>query len=137
MVRGARYAFLVLAWAFLAGVVVQVFFIGLGLFAGSENLELHATFGWILHLFPILILLAAALARAGRTRILQATALAVTVFIVPILATLRADSPVAAALHPVGALLAFWLAIVAARGATDLARESYDGASADAAPIGG
>ena len=94
-------------------------------------------FGWILHLFPILILLAAALARAGRTRILQATALAVTVFIVPILATLRADTPVAAALHPVGALLAFWLAIVVARGATSLVRASDAVAPAAVAPIGG
>ena len=137
MVRGARYAFLALAWAFVAGVVLQVFFIGLGLFAGSENLELHVTLGWILHLFPILILLAAALARAGRTRILQATALAVTVFIVPILATLRADTPVAAAFHPVGALLAFWLAIVVARSATRLVRASDAVAPAAVAPIGG
>lgn len=137
MVRGARYAFLVLAWAFLAGVVLQVFFIGLGLFAGSENAELHVTFGWILHLFPILILIAAALARAGRTRILHATALAVTVFIVPILATVGADAPVVAALHPVGALLAFWLAIVVARGATSLVSASDADTPAAVAPVGG
>ena len=121
MVRGARYAFSALAWAFVAGVVLQVFFIGLALFAGPENLELHVTLGWILHVVPILILTAAALARAGRTRILQVTALVVTVFFVPILALLRADAPVAAALHPVAALLAFWLAIVVAREATTLA----------------
>ena len=138
MLRGARYAFVVLAWAFVVGVVLQVFFIGLGLFAGSENLELHVTFGWILHLFPVLILVAAALARAGRTRILQATALAVTVFIVPILATLRADTPVVAAFHPVGALVAFWLAIAVALGATSLVRLPDGGGRPTAvAPIGG
>jgi hypothetical protein len=138
MVRGARYAFVALAWAFVAGVVLQVFFIGLGLFAGRENLELHVGFGWILHLWPILILIAAGVARAGRTRILQAVALAVTVFIVPILATLRTDAPVAAALHPVGALLAFWLSIVVARGATSLLRAPEPGmAPAAVAPIGG
>jgi len=137
MVRGARFAFMALAWAFVAGVVVQVFFIGLGLFAGSENIALHVNLGWILHLFPILILLAAALARAGRTRILEATALAVTVFVVPILATLRADTPVLAALHPVGALLAFWLAIVVARSATSLVRASDVVAPEAVAPIGG
>ena len=49
MVRAARYVFVVLALAFAAGIVLQVFFIGLGLFAGSENLVLHTTFGWILH----------------------------------------------------------------------------------------
>jgi nicotinamide riboside transporter PnuC len=137
MVRGARYAFVALAWAFVAGLIVQVFFIGLGLFVASENVELHVNFGWILHLFPLLILATAAVARAGRARILQATALAVTVFIVPILATLRTDSPLAAAFHPVGALLAFWLAIVVARGATSLARTNDIDASAAAAPIGG
>jgi hypothetical protein len=126
MIRGARYAYLALAWAFVAGVVLQVFFIGLGLFVDAENTELHVSLGWILHLWPILILAAAALARAGRTRILQAAALAVTVFIVPILATLRADLPVAAALHPVGAIFAFWLSIVVARGATSLVTTPID-----------
>lgn len=121
MVRAARYAYFGLAWAFVAGVVLQVYFIGLGLFVGSEYRYVHAYLGWtILHLSPLIILVAAPLARAGRKRILQAAALAVTVWIVPILAVLRADAPVAAAFHPVGALLAFWLAIVVARGATSL-----------------
>ncbi len=132
MARGARYAYIALAWAFVAGVVLQVFFIGMGLFVGPETMELHVGFGWILHLWPLLILVAAAVARAGRTRILHAAALAATVFVVPILATLRGDMPVAAALHPVGALLAFWLAIVVAREASRPAGVT-DG---DAASIG-
>ena len=138
MIRGARYAFVALAWAFVAGLVLQVFFIGLALFAAPDNMELHVGLGWILHLWPILILIAAALARAGRTLTLEATALAVIVFIVPILALLRTDAPVAAALHPVGALLAFWLAIVVARGATGLLRATdAQAAPAAVAPIGG
>jgi hypothetical protein len=132
MVGAARYAYLVLAWAFVVGVVIQVFFIGLGLFAGSRNIELHVTLGWILHLAPLLILAAAALARAGRRRILEAAALAAVVFVVPILALLRDDAPVFAALHPVGAIFAFWLAIVVARGATSLRGEPVDMATAPA-----
>jgi nicotinamide riboside transporter PnuC len=125
MVRVARYAYVALAWAFLAGVVLQVFFIGLGLFDGADYRQLHADFGWtILHLAPLLILVAAPLARAGRRRILQAVALAITVWVVPILAAVRGDLPVVAAFHPVGALLAFWLAIVVARGATSLGRST-------------
>lgn len=138
MVRGARYAYIALAWAFVAGVVLQVFFVGLGLFVGAENLALHANLGWILHLWPILILVVGAVARAGRTQILQAAALAVTVFIVPILATLRADLPLAAAFHPVGALAAFWLAIVVARGATGLVSAesgSHDSSAAAASRL--
>jgi hypothetical protein len=116
------------------GCSLQVFFIGLGLFVGSEYRELHADFGWtILHLSPLIILVAAPLARAGRTRILQAAALAITVWFVPILAVLRADAPVVAAFHPVGALLAFWLAIVVARGATSLVGSS----DAEATPTRG
>lgn len=120
MIRGSRVAYAALAWAFAAAIVLQVFFIGLGLFVGPENLELHRSFGWILHLAPLLILVAAALARAGRTRILQAAGLVVVIFVVPILAAVRADLPYAAALHPVGALLAFWLTTVIARDATRL-----------------
>ena len=120
MVRGARYAYVGFAWAFLAGLVIQVFFAGLGLFAGRENFNLHVSLGWILHLAPILIVGAAALSREERRRFFVAVALAVTVFIVPILVLLRDSSPVIAALHPVGALISFWLAILVARNATRL-----------------
>lgn len=123
MTRAARYVYVGLAWAFLAGLVVQVFFIGLGLFAGNEGTELHVAFGWILHLVPLLILAAAALSRAGRRHWTWALALAVVVFITPIFVILRADLPVAAALHPVGALAAFWLAIVVAKNANAALRE--------------
>jgi hypothetical protein len=123
MVRLARYAFVVLAVAFVAGIVLQVFFIGLGLFAGSENLGLHREFGWILHLAPLLVLVAAALAAAGRARLLQALALVVVVWIVPILAAVRADLPMVAAFHPLGALLAFVLSLVVARGSVELLRD--------------
>ncbi len=115
MTRAARYAYAFLAWAFLVGVVVQVFFIGLGLFADGDGIELHRNLGWILHLAPLLVLVAAALSRAGQRHWMTALALAVVVFIVPILATMRDDSPVIAALHPVGAVLSFWLAILVAQ----------------------
>ena len=128
MVRTARYAYAALAWAFVAGILVQVFFIGMGLFVKPQNFDLHVNFGWLLHLGPLPILVAAALASAGRTRILQATSLAVIFFFVPILAAIRADSPWAAAFHPVGALLGFWLATVVARGATSLFRSTDPGA---------
>jgi hypothetical protein len=122
VIRGARFAYAALAWVFVVAIVLQVLFIGLGLFVGSENLELHRNFGWLLHLAPLPVLVAAALARAGRTRILQATALVVVTFFVPILAAVRSDLPYAAAFHPVGAPIAFWLATVLARDATSLVR---------------
>ena len=124
MIRGARLVYVALTWAFVIGILLQVYFIGLGLFFSSDYRELHAAFGWLLHLVPPFILLAAALARAGRSRILQTTGLAILFFFVPILAAIRADAPLTAAFHPVGAVLAFALAIVVARGATRLLRST-------------
>ena len=114
MVTGSRLAYAALAWLFVVGILVQVFFIGLTLFVDENNVELHRNLGWILHLWPVLILIAAAVGRVGRSQILTALALAIVTFIVPILATLRESSPVIAALHPVGAILVFALAILVA-----------------------
>jgi hypothetical protein len=130
MTRAARYAYLVLAWGFLVGIAVQVFLIGLVLF-GDSDVEAHRTLGWILHLVPIVILLAAWLSRAGQRHWQWALALAAVVFVVPIFATMR-DLPVIAALHPVGALAIFALAIVVARNSLDAVREAD--APGDAAP---
>src|SRR5205814_895767 len=96
VIRAARYAYAVVAWAAVAAIILQVFFIGLGLFDGSEKLELHRTFGWILHLVAIIVPISAALAAAGRTRILLAILLAAMVWAVPILAALRSDAPLVA-----------------------------------------
>jgi uncharacterized protein DUF6220 len=98
-----------------------VFFLGLGLFADPDATRLHVDFGWILHLAPILVLLAAALGRAGRSSIGWAAALAVVVFVLPLLPGLRGAVPVASAFHPVLALVAFSLAVVVALRATRLA----------------
>jgi hypothetical protein len=117
-----RYAYMLLAWAFVVGVLVQVFLIGLGLFDDPGSVQLHVDFGWILHLSPILIVIAAAVARAGRRRILQAVALAAIVFVVPILPSLREAAPVVAALHPVLAVLAFGAAVGVAIAATRFVR---------------
>jgi hypothetical protein len=125
MIRAARYIYLGLAVAFVIGLVVQVFYAGMGVF-GASDFEVHVGLGWMLHLVPVLILVAAAVGRAGRRRILWAAALAATIFVVPILALMRADAPALAALHPVGAVISFWLAIVVARDATTLQRAGVE-----------
>ena len=120
MVRVARIAYVILAWLFVVGMVAQVFFIGVGIFGDpalmAQYRELHRNVGWILHLVPLLVLVAAFLARAGRSHWLWALALAVVGFIFPILAAFR-TAPFVAALHPVGAVIAFVLAVVVAMNA--------------------
>lgn len=115
MTRAARYLYPALAWLFVAGLVVQVFFAGLGIFAGSGNFATHVDLGYILHLFPVLIAVAAGLSRAGRRHWLPAVALLGVVFTIPFPVYLRDSLPEAAALHPVIAVSAFWLATVVAR----------------------
>ena len=115
MTRVARYAYPVLAWLFVVGLIVQVFLAGLGIFAGSKNFATHVDVGWILHLFPALIASAAGLSRAGRRHWLAAVALFGLVFLIPFPVFLRESVPAAAALHPVLAVGSFWLATVVAR----------------------
>lgn len=136
MVRASRLLYLVLAWLFLAGLVFQVFLIGLGLFGDPANRATHATFGWILHLSPLLVLPFAVLSRAGREHWLWALALAVVVFLVPIFATMRSSSAVLAALHPVSALLAFAIAAVVAYNSWRAWRAPLPGTTSSQSPAG-
>jgi hypothetical protein len=111
MVSGARYAYLVLVWLYLVGIVVQVFLAGMGLFGAARDFEPHIGLGWLLHLVPILLLVAAAVAKVGQRLIWWTVALLVVQFVQPILALARDDVPVVAAFHPVLALVIFWLAL--------------------------
>jgi len=104
MVSGARYVFIAIVWIYVAAILFQVFLAGIGLFGAAKDFEPHAGLGWILHLVPVLLLIVAAVARVG-------SSLLVVQFVQPILATLRNDAPVAAAFHPVLALVIFWLAL--------------------------
>lgn len=134
MTRAARYAYAFLACAFVLGLVYQVFVAGLGIFGSTSNWETHIGLGWMLHLVPILILVVAALSRAGRHHWQWALALALVVFVVPIFALMRTDSPEIAALHPVSAFVAFALAIVVARNSLAAVRMSDDDAGRVAEP---
>ena len=128
MARVSSYAYLVLAWVFLAGMVIQVFAIGMALFGEPSFVDVHAGLGWVLHLAPILILLAAYLARAGSRHWQWALALVVVVLIVPVLATMR-DATTLAALHPVGAVVAFALSVVVAWNSLSHVRATVAGAA--------
>jgi uncharacterized protein DUF6220 len=136
MVRGARYLYASVAWAFVAGLVVQVYLIGLGLFGDSSFREVHRNVGYLLQIVPLVVVIAAAVGRVGRTRILAAVGLTVLVIVFPIFPVLR-DVPVVAALHPVGALVAFWLAIVVARQASDSLREADPATERSEVPAAG
>jgi hypothetical protein len=121
--RWARIALAAVAWLFVVGVVVQVFLIGVALF-GLGPIGFHQAFGYLLPLLTILVLLLLLPARPGWRIGWLAVALFVLGGIIqPSLPSFRyLGYPVIAALHPPNALLVFWLAVILARRATDVAR---------------
>ena len=116
-----RLTFAALAWLYLGLVAFQVFLAGAGVF-GAASFELHRGVGYLAaFLGPLILLLAAIVARAGRLVGLAAVVLVLGI-IQSILPWLREDAPYLAALHPVNALLLAWLALTIATRATALVR---------------
>lgn len=123
MVSGARYAYLGLVWAYLAAVLVQVFLAGIGLFTPERDFETHISLGYLLHLAPVLLVIVAFVAKVGPRLMRWTVALLLVQGIQPLLPMLRSDMAWAAALHPVLAMIIFWLALSIGLNAWQLARE--------------
>lgn len=129
--RISRYLLAALSVLFVAGVVLQVFFAGYGLF-GAGSMSLHMDFGWLLALIPIPVLVTTWPARAGRGTVLLAAGLVVLAIVQVSLPGLRSAAPLVAALHPVNALLLFGGGLMVARRSVALARSempAQDGAA--------
>ena len=118
-----RYLFAAVAVLFVVGVVVQVFLAGVGLF-GAGDMAGHVDFGYLLSAVPLLPLVLAWPARAGRRTAALCAGLLVATQIQTFLPLLRDDAPLVAALHPVNALLMFGLGLMVARRGLALARMS-------------
>ncbi len=115
----ARLAFVAGAWLFVGCVVLQVFLVGLDIFA-KVGPEIHRNFaylyGW---LAPLLVLIGDAARMPPRTRTL-AVILLLLFAAQTVLPSLKADYPPLAAFHAVNALIIFGLSITVARQATDV-----------------
>ncbi|MGH2592038.1 MAG: DUF6220 domain-containing protein [Anaerolineae bacterium] len=115
MIHKAQTAYRVASGLFLVGVLGQVLLAGLGLFAHPANFVTHVYLGAALHGLATLMWLLAVLGRQP----LETTRLNGVLFGVlalqGLLPNLRGIAPALAALHPVNALVIFWLALVLAR----------------------
>jgi hypothetical protein len=124
----ARLGFLAGAWLFVACVVVQVFLVGLDVFArldGGVHRDFAYLYGWLV---PVLVLLSGAARVSTGTRSL--TLLLLVLFAAQtVLPSLRDQVPILAALHPVNALAIFGIGIVIARRATDWIRPDREPAA--------
>ena len=133
MVPFSRRLYLWSAWAFLASVVAQVFFIGLQLFAGAAK-ELHMGFGYLVLLLSLVVVVAAFLAGTPTRSKRWAGALFGVTLLQVILAGLAYSGPnPLAALHPVNALLVFWVALTVVRDAQEQLRMPGAGSETDEA----
>lgn len=109
-IRLARIVFAGLASVFLAGVLTQVFFAGMGAFGADWSW--HRSFVHLLEPLPLLMILVAFVGRLPWG--LRLLPLGLLVLIGAQYAFASVAVP-AAALHPANALLIFWLSLLVAR----------------------
>jgi Family of unknown function (DUF6220) len=122
----ARTSFVGLAWLFVLAVAIQFLLAGLGVL-GGESIEAHRQWGFIvLHLIPILMLVAAIVGRLGRSVIGLTLLLFLLVFVQPLFADPGLDPQWLRSLHVLNALVIFVLGLHLAR------REARSGPSATA-----
>ena len=121
-----RYLFAAAAVLFVIGVVVQILLAGWGIVGlGGQGMDDHIQFGYWLSLAPIIPLILAWPAKAGRRTVIMCAVLLVITFVqtlLPSTAPGRANIPWIAALHPINAFVVLGLGIMVARRAVALAR---------------
>lgn len=113
-VRVAQYGFLLLAGFFAICVVIQVFIAGMAVFVDPANWNMHMTF---VHVFEFLLIPILILAFLGRlSRELKWLPVGFWTLIGLQYATAEGFSAsLVAAIHPVNALVIFWLAVFMTR----------------------
>ncbi len=119
----ARTLFMGLAWLFVAGVAVQVFFAGMAVVARQWPWTNHVNLGHFLAAPLLLMLVTAYLGRLpGRMKRLTWLLFGVYVLQADVLIFLRDSAPALSALHPVMALADVVLGLALARQATAAVR---------------
>lgn len=104
-----RTAFTVLAAITLLLVLLQFLSAGMGIF-GASDFDFHEAIGGALHLPPLLMLIAALVGRLGRFETIASLVLLILIGVQAALPGLRDDAEQLAALHPLVALIIFYIA---------------------------
>jgi hypothetical protein len=113
-VRWARRGFVLFSGLFAICVVIQVFIAGMAVFVDPANWNLHTTFVHIFELLPLVMLVLAFI--GGLPRTLKWLSVGLFVLILVQYATaIGFSASLVAAIHPVNALVIFWLAVFTTR----------------------
>ena len=107
-VRWARRGYLALAWAFAGCVAVQVFLAGMATFVDAARWTWHTTFVHVFEGLPLLMLPLAFLARVPAAMRWLTGALLALIQLQYLTANVGG---IPSALHPVNALVIFWVAV--------------------------
>jgi hypothetical protein len=121
MEKASRYIYLVAAWLFVSGVIVQVFLAGMVVVALQIGWNYHGELGhWLAG--PLVLMLVCQYPGRLPRRMKQLTWLLFGVYVLQadVIIFLRFQAPVVSALHPVLALVDFVLGLSLARRAWPL-----------------
>ncbi|HEX5039823.1 MAG TPA: DUF6220 domain-containing protein [Candidatus Limnocylindria bacterium] len=108
-------AFPALAWIFLAGLGVQIFFAGMYVFVGASNIELHRNFAHVLLLTSVLLTISVFAGRVPEKRMLF---LVLGLFVIQgmlVHVNQWFGLSMVAALHPVNAVVMAYAALTLAK----------------------
>lgn len=130
-----RYLFVALAGLFVIGVAYQVFLAGMAVF-GAGRWGDHVDFGYLVTAVPLLLIIVALIARAGRSTVWLAVGTLIVAQVQTILPWFKNDVAWISALHPVNAMLIFGLGVLIARRALALARSGVPAPSREPEPAG-
>ena len=111
----ARTVHTVVAWVFVAALVIQVWLAGRGVFESPSVFATHRDVGYTLSIFTILLFVLGLLGGMGRRVAILAAAIFVLFIMQSVFVVMRDSTPAVAALHPVNGFLILFLAIVLAR----------------------
>ena len=108
-------AFPVIAWAYLAALMVQVFFAGMFVFVGASNIELHRNMAHVIGLLTFLLIASAFVGRVPRKRLVFGVLGLLVVQGMLVHINQWFGVSIIAALHPVNALVLTYASLTLAK----------------------
>ncbi len=115
--RIARPVHVVVAWLLVAGLLVQVFLAGMGVFDSTSAFATHRDFGYTLTLLPVVLVVTSLVGGFSRMETIAAAVMFGQFILQSVFVLQRDSNPAIAALHPVNGFLILLIAVWLARDA--------------------